>query len=214
MTIPLSAQGIVLFTGDSITDSHRLDTGLSPLGDGYVRDIATDLAVRVPGIRVLNTGISGNRVPDLEHRWDTDCLALKPAVLTILIGINDTWRRYDNDDPTSVEAFEAGYRRLLTRVRDQLECTVVLMEPFLTPIWMDQHRWRDDLDPKIDAVRRLARQFETVLLPTDRAMTEAALRLGGAAVAYDGVHPTALGHRVIADTWLADASVAEQAPGV
>jgi acyl-CoA thioesterase-1 len=214
MTIPLPAEGIVLFTGDSITDSHRLDTGADPLGDGYVRNIATDLAVRLPGIRVLNTGISGNRVPDLEDRWDTDCLAVKPVVLTILIGINDTWRRYDNDDPTSVEAFEAGYRRLLTRVRDQLDCTVVLMEPFLTPIWMDQHRWREDLDPKIDAVRRLARQFETVLLPTDRAITEAALRLGGAAVAYDGVHPTALGHRVIADTWLAEVSAVEQTSAV
>jgi len=209
MTIPLPAEGIVLFTGDSITDSHRLDTGADPLGDGYVRNIATDLAVRLPGIRVLNTGISGNRVPDLEDRWDTDCLAVKPVVLTILIGINDTWRRYDNDDPTSVEAFEAGYRRLLTRVRDQLDCAVVLMEPFLTPIWMDQHRWREDLDPKIDAVRRLARQFDTVLLPTDRAMTEAAVPLGGAAVAYDGVHPTAFGHRVIADTWLAEASAVE-----
>lgn len=211
MTIPLPADGTVLFTGDSITDCHRLDSGPPRLGDGYVRDIAAELSARLPGIRVLNTGISGNRVPDLEQRWDADCLALRPDVLTILIGINDTWRRYDNDDPTSVDVFEAAYRRLLTRVRDDLGCRVVLMEPFLTPTSKEQHGWREDLDPKIDAVRRLAREFETVLLPTDRVMTEAVERLGAAAVTYDGVHPTSLGHRVLADTWLAQASAVEHA---
>ncbi|WP_345763085.1 SGNH/GDSL hydrolase family protein [Diaminobutyricibacter sp. McL0608] len=211
MTIPLPTNGTVLFTGDSITDCHRLETDVPRLGDGYVRDIAAELSVRLPGIRVLNTGISGNRVPDLEQRWDADCLALRPDVLTILIGINDTWRRYDSDDPTSVDVFEAGYRRLLTRVRDELGCTVALMEPFLTPISKDQDRWREDLDPKIDAVRRLAQQFETVLLPTDRVMNEAAERLGAAAVAYDGVHPTPLGHRALADTWLTQVSAVEPA---
>lgn len=212
MTISLPVDGTVLFIGDSITDSHRL-TEAAPLGDGYVRDIAVDLAVTSSGIRVLNRGISGNRVRDLEHRWDADCLALKPSVLTILIGINDTGRRYDPDDPdtTSAGAFEVGYRRLLTHVRDELTCLVVLMEPFLIPISKDQHRWREDLDPKIHAVRHLAREFKAVLLPTDRVMTDAAERLGPAAVADDGVHPTPVGHRLLADTWLAQASAVRHA---
>lgn len=169
---------------------------------------------QAPHVRVLNTGISGNRVNDLEDRWNSDCIALRPDVLTILIGINDTWRRYDNDDPTSAEAFDAGYRRLLTRVRDELGCPVVLMEPFLTPVRADQHRWREDLDPKIEVVRQLARDFETTLLPTDRVMSDAAERLGADAVAYDGVHPTPLGHRLLADTWLASASAASAAQDV
>jgi len=206
MTITLPTEGTALFIGDSITDCRHLEPDAAPLGVGFVRDIAAELADRAPGIAVLNTGISGNRVPDLEHRWNVDCLALRPAVLTILIGINDTWRRYDNDDPTSVDAFEAGYRRLLVRVRDVLGCPVVLMEPFLIPLSAGQRRWREDLDPKIDAVRRLAGEFSAVLLPTDRIMAGAAERLGAAAVAYDGVHPTPVGHRVLADTWLEQAS--------
>jgi acyl-CoA thioesterase I len=207
MFIPLPANGTALFIGDSITDSHRLDIETASLGNGYVRFIASDLTVGLPGIRVVNRGISGNRIRDLEQRWNADCLALRPGVLTILIGINDTWRRYDNDDPTDIEAFEAGYRRLLTRVREELGCPVVLMEPFLTPVSKDQWQWREDLNPKIDTVRSLAREFETALLATDRAMTDAAERLGAAAVAHDGVHPTAVGHRVLADTWLAQLSL-------
>jgi phospholipase/lecithinase/hemolysin len=63
-------------------------------------------------------------------------------------------------------------------------------------------------------VRQLACDFETILLPTNRVMSEAAERLGAATVAYDGVHPTPLGHRLLADTWLASASAASAAQDV
>jgi lysophospholipase L1-like esterase len=40
------------------------------------------------------------------------------------------------------------------------------------------------------------------LIPTDALMSAAAEQLGASAVASDGVHPTAAGHRVLADAWL------------
>ena len=43
-------------------------------------------------ITFINRGISGNRVRDLRARWQEDCIDLKPDILSILIGINDSWR--------------------------------------------------------------------------------------------------------------------------
>jgi len=154
-------------------------------------------------VEFLNRGISGDRVRDLRRRWRLDCLDLRPDLVSILIGVNDTWRRYDSDDPTSVEDFERDYVDVLERTRHVLPATrVVLLEPFLLPVREDQHTWREDLDPKLAVVRRLADSYGATLVPLDVVLQKAAETSGAAALAADGVHPTSEGHDLIARTWL------------
>ncbi|MCU1578106.1 MAG: hydrolase family protein [Rhodoglobus sp.] len=187
----------ILFTGDSVTDCGRRDDPAG-LGDGYVRTIAASL----PDDTVINTGISGNRVRDLKARWQEDVLDHKPDVVSVLIGVNDTWRRYDEDDPTSAEAFEADLRFLL-EVTVAAGRTLVLMEPFLLPVTAAQLDWRtDDLDAKIAVVRSLATEFGATLVATDSALTAQSAAAGAESLAADGVHPTARGHEAIAALWL------------
>jgi lysophospholipase L1-like esterase len=201
MSIQVKPTDTLLFTGDSITDSGRRDAATAPLGTGYVRMLADELAAT--GDRtIINTGIGGNRAVDLESRWHFDVLDHRPDVLTVMIGINDTWRRYDANNPTSAETFEQHYRDILTRSRAKLTGQIVLFEPFLVEVTDAQRSWRDDLNPKIDVVRALAAEFDTELIPTDALMTAAAEELGASAVAGDGVHPTDAGHRLLADAWL------------
>ena len=193
----------LLFIGDSITDAGRRTDPLRPLGEGYVSVLAQRLAARGDDVRLLNTGISGNRAVDLQRRWNEDCLALAPSVLTIYVGINDVWRRYDSDDPTSAEDFERTYRDLLEQARGRLDARLILISPFVLPVEPGQEHWREDLDPKIAVVKRLADEFSAELVDADAAMTTAAASLGAAALAADGVHPTPEGHELLADEWLA-----------
>ena len=67
------------------------------MGAGYVSFIDSILGAALPELplRVLNTGISGNRVTDLEARWQSDVLDLQPDWLSVMIGINDVWRQLD-----------------------------------------------------------------------------------------------------------------------
>lgn len=191
----------ILLTGDSITDAGRDRSDLASLGSGYAALVGEAL----DGQRVLNTGIGGNRVVDLQARWDADVLAHSPAVLSIMIGINDTWRRYDRNDPTAVEAFEAGYRDIVTQAQAAGVATILLVEPFLLPVTQEQWAWREDLDPKIQAVRRVATDLGTRYLATDGPLAQRAAALGPAGasrLAHDGVHPTPEGHRFIADLLL------------
>lgn len=193
----------IVLTGDSITDAGRDRSDLQSLGDGY----AALVAAALPDERVINTGISGNRVVDLQERWDADVLAHSPTVLSIKVGINDTWRRYDSGDPTAVEPFEAGYRDLVTRAQAAGVGRIILIEPFVLPVPDDRWAWREDLDPKIQAVRRVAFDLGTAYVATDGPLAQraAALGPGGAsALAADGVHPTPAGHRLLADLWLAE----------
>ena len=195
---------LVLFQGDSITDAGRSWQDDSNLGQGYAMMAAAWFSALCPekGVRFINRGIAGNRIKDLRARWQQDCLALRPDWLSIMIGINDTWRRYDSGDPTSVRAFEDDYRAILESVRQNLKARLILCEPFLLAVPPDRRQWREDLDPKIEVVRKLAGEFAAILVPLDDIFAQAATRRQAAFWAPDGVHPTPAGHALIAQAWL------------
>lgn len=192
----------VLFQGDSITDAGRDRDDDSSLGNGYVGLVAEKLTAADPGRRVLNRGVSGDRVADLRARWQRDTLDLAPDLLSVMVGINDTWRRYDAGDVTTVEDYAQDYRVILGQARDA-GARLVLVEPFLVPVDDAQWAWREDLDPRIHAVRRLAEEFDAALLAADGLLNQAAREAGSAeAVARDGVHLTPAGHACLAAAWL------------
>ncbi|GGJ12174.1 lipase [Alicyclobacillus cellulosilyticus] len=204
MTLRIENESLVLFQGDSITDCGRRRDQPDDLGFGYAALVAAWFTARYPEkrVRFLNRGISGNRVRDLQARWREDCIDLRPDWVSILIGINDTWRRYDRSDPTSVEAFAAGYRDILRRTREELGANLILLEPFVLPVPEDRKQWREDLDPKIHAVRELAREFGALYVPLDGLFAQASAGTDPALWAPDGVHPSLAGHALIARAWL------------
>jgi acyl-CoA thioesterase-1 len=132
-----------------------------------------------------------------------DALDPNPGILSIYVGINDTWRRYDSNDPTSAAAFEADYRVILDRAVESVAPELVLVEPFVVPVTAEQEKWHEDLDEKRAVVARLAAEYTAAFVPLHLLLTAAAETHGAAAIAQDGVHPTELGHRLIADAWLA-----------
>jgi acyl-CoA thioesterase-1 len=200
----------ILFTGDSITDAGRVREDAQHLGFGYAAFTAAHLQARLasPQLKIFNRGLGGDRMCDLLKRIEPDLLALQPTVVSILIGINDTWRCYDSKDPTEAKAFERDYRALLEKIAQHLKARVVLLEPFLLHVPEDRYAWREDLNPKIDTVRKLAVEFGAELLPLDGLFAQAATQAPAAYWAADGVHPSAAGHALIAETWLENAGLA------
>ena len=106
-----------LFQGDSITDARRNKNmevhpnNTQGLGDGYPFLIAGELLLEHPelNLKIYNRGISGNKVPDLQNRWKKDCLEIKPAVLSILIGVNDMWHKVNGKYDGTVEDYKNGF---------------------------------------------------------------------------------------------------------
>jgi lysophospholipase L1-like esterase len=194
----------IVFIGDSITDAGRREDPDRHLGHGYVRLVSEALAARGDDRPIVNTGISGDRAVDLRARWERDALAHDPELLSVYVGVNDTWRRYDAGDPTPVERFESTYRSLLAEAQDRLAPRMILVEPFVLPVTAEQTRWGvDDLDAKRAVVAELAADFGAAFVPLQSLLLEAAAQgAGNAALADDGVHPTALGNELIAGAWL------------
>ncbi|MEC0169384.1 SGNH/GDSL hydrolase family protein [Paenibacillus graminis] len=195
---------IILFQGDSITDWGRNYEDPSSLGVGYALMVAARLGLLYPEKKLtfINRGISGNRAADLQRRWDKDCLELKPTVVSIYIGINDTWRRFDSGEETTAAQFEASYRDLIERTLRATNAKLILVEPFVLPVPEDRKGWRQDLDPKIHVVRELAREYGALLVPLDGLFAAASVKADSAFWAPDGVHPSPAGHALITDAWL------------
>ncbi|MGC9347237.1 MAG: SGNH/GDSL hydrolase family protein [Anaerolineae bacterium] len=194
----------VLFQGDSITDAGRSREDDADMGRGYAALAAAWFSALYPEkhVRFINRGISGNRTRDLRSRWQRDCLDLNPTWVSILIGINDVWRRYDSQDPTPLEAFEENYRHILKRTQQELQAHIMILEPFLLSVPEDRAGWRVDLDPKIAVVRHLAREFDALYVPLDGPFAAAATQREMGFWLPDGVHPSPAGHALIAQAWL------------
>ena len=129
----------ILFQGDSITDGNRTRNNdwNHVMGHGYQFTVASKLWYELPnkGLHFFNRGVSGNTISDLAERWNDDALALKPDVLSILIGINDTERFFRGDQNFSVEQYEKKYDDLLQKTKDELpKVQLVLGEPFVLPV--------------------------------------------------------------------------------
>ena len=204
MTLNIEGDALVLFQGDSITDAGRIREQGGDLGRGYAMMAASRLGAAFPERRLefLNRGISGNTLSEMCARWEADCVELEPDWVSILIGINDTWRWVDSGDATTPERFEEDYRDMLSRTKDALGARLVICEPFLLPVPDDYDRWRADLDPKIEVCRRLAGEFDAVYVGFDGLFAGAASRREAGYWAPDGIHPTPAGHALMAQAWL------------
>jgi acyl-CoA thioesterase I len=200
----IEKRATVLFQGDSITDAGRSRDNDGDMGRGYAALVAAWFSALYPEREVtfINRGISGNRTKDLAVRWQRDCLDLKPTWVSILIGINDTWRHYDANDPTPVEEYATHYRTVLESVCETLHPALIILEPFLLPVPADRAGWRTDLDPKIAVARSLAAEFGAHYIPLDGLFAAATTKREMGFWLPDGVHPSPAGHALIAQAWL------------
>lgn len=205
MSLPFTAQTRLLFIGDSITDCDRRKDP-EEVGKGYVRLVRDYLLAKDPSAApvALNTGISGNKVPDLEKRWQRDVIDLRPDVLSIFIGINDVWHGLVPDrEGTAIERYTTGLHDLLKQTRDAFpKIKLVLCEPSV--LWLPDHPEANDLlQPYIKSVHQLARDFAAeCVVPLHGAFVEGKKQREAVAWTTDGVHPTSIGHMLIARTWL------------
>nr|VFJ52982.1 MAG: Lysophospholipase L1 [Candidatus Kentron sp. FM]VFJ66421.1 MAG: Lysophospholipase L1 [Candidatus Kentron sp. FM]VFK14189.1 MAG: Lysophospholipase L1 [Candidatus Kentron sp. FM] len=197
----------ILFTGDSITDCERhypvgADAGL---GEGYVAFVDALLAARYPEryIRVFNTGVAGDTIVDLDRRWQKDVLRLAPDWLSVMIGINDVWRQFDNfydPEPLTIDRYEATYRRLLAGIRGTLK-GLVLMTPYFIEPDRSNHT-RRLMDAYGVVVERLAQEFDAVFVDVQTGFDGYLAHRPVHSLTYDGAHTNKIGHMIIARSFL------------
>ena len=209
-TIKIHPNSTLLMIGDSITDCGSVspcsEVVRDPLGYGYVQLINEIFSACFPQqhIRILNKGISGNTVRNLAARWQSDVLDLKPDWLSILIGINDVWPKFDACQPdawfVSIDEYAATLERLIHTTCPRLR-GLVLMTPYcIEPDRADPMRAM--MDQYGDVVRRLAGQYQTILVDTQAEFDSVLTEVHPTVLALDRVHLKPTGHIILAQAFL------------
>jgi len=188
----------ILFQGDSITDAGRSREDLTDLGPGYPSYAAKFIKEAHPDMEFefVNRGVSGNKVSQLIERLQEDFIDLKPDVVSVLIGVNDTWHHANIKDWIPNDEFEAQLRKVYSTIKDEMGAKLIVLEDFLLP-----QEWsaffREDLDPKMQIIRKLAREYADVYVPLDGLFAAGCIEHKSEEFSSDSVHPTAFGAEFI-----------------
>lgn len=202
----------ILLQGDSITDAGRSrqtqDTAndFAMLGNGYAKLIAYHLLARYPEkqLQIYNRGISGHKVPDLDNRWDRDCIDLAPDLVSILIGVNDIWHKLNGNYDGTAEQYGEQLAALLARTKEALpNAKLVVCEPFVLRCGAVNDNWFPDFDNRRALCRQAAEEAGAVFVPF-QSMFDEAVEAGSRPNfwAGDGVHPSAQGAALMATRWV------------
>lgn len=149
--------------GDSITQGS--------IGSAYV----TKLAHALPTIEVINRGVDGDTTYNLLLRVERDVIALKPDLVSIMVGLNDFGTAYGerlsrayyrvlkrNPLAIDVPAYEAFYTAMISRMQ-RAGIALIVCTP--TPIGeLPYTPGQALLDGYAEAVRRVAQRMAVPLI--------------------------------------------------
>ena len=200
----------ILFIGDSISDYERA----KPVGEGlfnawgrsYVADAGSLLNCMYPelGLRIVNMGIGGNQVRDLNMRWEKDVMERRPDWVSVLIGINDVWRQFDcpymPETHVLPEEFENTYEKLIQRTLPEVKGMILMTPYFMEPNKSDPMRARMDVYGHI--VKKLADRYSCVFVDLQGAWDELFKYMHPCNIAWDRIHPNQVGCMYIAKQFL------------
>lgn len=104
----------IVFFGDSITKAGTRPGGYVSVVEEWLRDL-------YPGRNIVVTasGVTGDKVPDLERRLGRDVLSRSPTHVVVYIGVNDVaqFRGASRAGGTDKEAYRQGLSDIVNRIR-------------------------------------------------------------------------------------------------
>ena len=201
--IKIKKDSKVLFIGDSITDPKFNFRMMSTIKGRniYALQVKKRLKAYSKDIKVDIKGIASNRTYHVYDRLTKDCINLKPDVVIMLIGVNDAWENYvPQDYPPLLRPMEPHIREIYRRLRTELPDTQILyLMPFMIDAVEEKLPYHKTLDQFREVLKNVALQNGATVLDMQDVYYEAQKTIEPKKLAIDGIHPTNLGHKIMAD---------------
>ena len=201
--IALNKDSRILFLGDSITDvNFNYRKRFSIKGKNiYALQLKKRFRKYSKGIDVKIKGIASNRTYHVYDRLTSDCINLKPDVLVMLIGVNDAWENYVPEQyPPLLRPMEPHIREIYRRLKTELPTTQILyLMPFMIDSVEEKLPFHKKLDEYRETLKDIALENGAKVVDLQAVFDEKQKVIEPEKLAVDGIHPTNLGHKIIAD---------------
>lgn len=178
-----------VITGDSITHGAKHTHG----SRSYVEHLAERVRWEMgrPNDIVINTGISGDKADGILRAFDWRVTRFKPAVVSIMIGMNDCTR-----GPSKRDEFRKNLRELVHRTRELGAVPVLHTMNITEPSAVKE---RGDLPAYVAIIREVAQEEKAILVDHWKHwQTECTSPEKLKEWLNDPIHPNARGHRELA----------------
>lgn len=202
------------------------------LGHGYAYILSARIGLEnyEKQFKFINKGISGNVISQLYERLQNDVIDHKPDVISILVGTNDVGHALMDRTGSPVERYIDTYRKMIHEIKEKLpDAKIVICEPFYlvidnyeapyqnTPYCICEEYVKPGNIPKddeainfrrteMDKMQKALKQFVEaeglVYVPLQEEFERYAAKIPGEYLVWDSIHPTAVGHELIASKWL------------
>lgn len=171
---------LVLFFGNSLTAGYGLDEE-----EAFPSLIQDKIDSAGLDYRVINAGLSGETTASGLNRLDW-FLEEAPAVFVLELGGNDGLRGI------SVQETRSNLRQIIQKVKTRYPDTKIVLSGMQIPLNMGQEYTAEFSG----MYEEIAMEEEVVLIPflLEGVAGDSALNLP------DGIHPTAEGHQIVAET--------------
>ena len=201
--IQIKKDSKILFIGDSITDVkfNRRKRFTIKGKNVYALQLKKRFKKYSKNIKVEIKGIASNRTYHVYDRLTPDCISLKPDVVIMLIGVNDAWENYVPEKyPPLLRPMEPHIREIYRRLRTELPNTQILyLMPFLIDAVEEKFPYHKTLDEFREVLKSIALENGATVLDLQEVFYQAQKSIEPKKLAVDGIHPTNLGHKVMAD---------------
>ncbi|MDV7139141.1 GDSL-type esterase/lipase family protein [Maribacter sp. TH_r10] len=176
--------------------------------------ILTMLGPKTTNAQVFNAGIGGNNTKNLLERLDADVLRHNPDLVIVMVGTNDM---LNSKKMIYYRNYAHNLEEIIQRIKVKGAEVVLMTPPPVDSMYLfqrhDRNAYREIPNVKMDSTRqiikKLARKdglgcidlfqiFSDMGLPEHNV--DLFFRNERNSGAKDGVHPTALGYRFIAET--------------
>jgi acyl-CoA thioesterase-1 len=194
----------IVTLGDSITRGVRAGVKAD---ETFAALLQKDLRERKVQAEVVNVGIGGERTDQALKRLVKDVIALKPAIVVIMYGTNDSYVDKGQTEPRlTAQQYGKNLEALLLELRE-VNIQPVLMTP---PRWGDKAAANGagenpnvQLEKYVAICREVAKKTKTPLAD-HYAHWAKHVKKGGDLTDWttDQCHPNPRGHREIADVLL------------
>ena len=201
--ITINNDSRILFFGDSITDikfNRKFNRKLKGKNI-YALNLGNKIKRLYPNAKVFYRGIASNQVYHLYDRLTKDCIDLKPNVIIMLIGVNDAWEHYVPEDyPPLRRPMKPHLDEIYRRIKTELDGVQIL---FLLPFMIDTDKQKLPFHTILNEYRaeleKTALENGAEIVDLQKLFDRAQEKIEPANLAADGIHPTDLGHRIMAD---------------
>ncbi len=196
----------ILFIGDSITDVkfNKQQNHILQGKNIYALQVAKALKKKHSNLKFIYKGIASNRTYHVYDRLTKDCISLNPDIIVMLIGVNDAWENYVPEEyPPLLRPMEPHIKEIYRRINAELpETEVILLMPFMIDTVEGKFPFHKVLDEYIAILKRCAKGYGFNIIDLQSVFNKAQETTKPELLATDGIHPTDLGHSVIAQELL------------